>query len=207
MTTQSKFISCDFSKTINSLINLTDLNCCFTKITNEALVDLVNLTKLDCSCCYNLFDHIHDDMPIEEEIARKSNKLMNVMLGNGVFDNLINLTDLNCSSCSHIFDKSIAHLSKLTKLDCNLCNKITGLINNNSDESSKTFSNLVNLTILDCSYCTNMSKLALVGLDKLTDLDFRHCCDAIDYQADKELLQISKLTQLNGNPIESILNN
>jgi len=86
-----------YQSIIKHLVNLTELNCSDSHLTDASMKHLVNLTELNCS-------HSH--------------------LTDASIKHLVNLKKLDCCGCYRITDASIKHLVNLSNLWCFNCNLI-----------------------------------------------------------------------------------
>lgn len=139
---------CPNIKNLNTLVNLKSLTCPLTQICDDDIIDLVNLTYLECWCSSTITD---------KSISR-----------------FTNLQILECAMCTNITDNGISHLHELVELNCRDNNKITGECFKNlsslmtlncgncpliTDQAISVLKNLVDLVCDSCQISHGISEL------------------------------------------------
>lgn len=180
------------STSINSLVNLTLLNCkdC-QNITDDNIKNLNKITYLNCTSCNNISDEGIQNLD-------KLNKLFcsYTSIVGTYFNKLNNIIKLVCICCN-IIDDNISYLKKLKYLNCNSCSNIT-------NHSINTLNNIKKLFIRDTSITintmNNLKNITSLSINDNINLKYLHYLPHLNY------FRCSELADVTDNHINTIQN-
>lgn len=192
---------CSHITTLNGLVNLKSLTCPMTRICDDDIINLVNLTYLECWCSSTITDKsisrftklqvlkcamcekITDDSIGHLHELIELNCRDNNQITGKCFKNLSSLMTLNCGNCPLITDQTISVLENLVDLVCDSCHishgvnelcELRSLTCDRCPVTDKDISGLKHLKRLACRH-TNISSSCIASLKNLKEIFCSNC--------------------------------